>query len=124
MMEYHWRKEAWLNVLNLAAAAFLVVSPWLFGFASAVEASRNAWICGVAIGIVSIASIFAYAAWEDSASLVLGLWLIVSPWVLRFHDTVPSAMHVNVAIGIVVAVFAAGALWLSRAASPRMTARQ
>ena len=122
MMEHYWRKEAAFNILNLVAATCLFLTPWIFGFASVGEASRNAWICGVAIGIASLAAVFAYAEWEDWASLVLGLWLIVSPWLLGFHDTVMSATRVSVVVGIAVAVFSAGALWFMRHMPPRVTA--
>ena len=121
MMERHWRRNA-LDVINFVAAAFLFLSPWIFGFASVAEASRNAWICGVAIGIPSLAAVFAYAEWEGWASLALGLWLIVSSWILGFHHTVMSAMKVDVVVGITVAVFSAGALWFMRHTPPRVTA--
>lgn len=122
MMERYWRKEAAFDVLNLIAAIFLFLTPWIFGFTSVVEASRNAWICGVAIGLASLTAMFAYAEWEDWASLLLGLWLIVSPWVLGFHATMMSATRVDVAVGIAVAIFSAGALWFTRHMPPRVTA--
>ncbi len=101
-------------------AIFLFFTPWIFGFASVAEASRNAWICGAAIGVSSLAAV--YAEWEDWVSPVLGLWLIVSPWVLGFRETMMSATRVNVAVGIAVTVFSAGALWFMRHAPPRVTA--
>lgn len=121
MMERYWRKEAAFDVINFVAAAFLFLSPWIFGFASVAEASRNAWICGLAIGIPSLAAVFAYAEWEGWVSLVLGLWLIVSPWILGFHHTMTSAMRVDVVVGITVAVFSVGALFI-RHTPPRVTA--
>jgi hypothetical protein len=123
-VESPWRKEAWFDIINLAAAVFLVFSPWIFEFTAAAEANRNTWISGAVIGITSGAAIFAFAEWEDWASFVLGLWLIVSPWLLRFHDTVPSAMRVDIATGIVVAVFATGALWLTHREPTGIAARQ
>ena len=49
------------------------------------------------------------AQWKDAVNLVLGLWLIVSPWALGF---VPDRMPTwNAwAVGVVIAVAALGAL--------------
>ena len=123
MQNLTWRnKAAFFDVINLLLAACLVLAPWIFKFTDVALASRNAWVCGTAIGLAAIAAIVTYSEWEEWASLLLGLWLVISPWVLGFHATALSAMRVDVAIGIAVAVFAAGRLWLMRHTPPRVTA--
>lgn len=47
--------------------------------------------------------------WQDGLSLILGLWLIVSPWVLGFTG-IGAAMWNAVVFGIVVALMALAAL--------------
>ena len=47
-------------------------------------------------------------AWEECSELVLGLWLIASPWVLKFN-TISTSRNAAVATGIVIAALA---LWV------------
>ena len=121
MMERYWRNEAAIDVLNLIAAIFLFLTPSIFRFASVAEASRNAWICGVAIGVDRSRRCLPTPMGKLGQSLV-GLWLIVSPWVLGFHITMMSATRADLAVGITVAMFSAAALWFTRDMPPRATA--
>ena len=57
---------------------------------------------GALIKSVSVASLVAFAKWEEWSVLVLGLWLAISPWVLGFHNA--TAMKINVGIGLFVIV--------------------
>jgi SPW repeat-containing protein len=104
-----WSNEKYCDFANLILAAVVFLSPWIFGFAIGPE-SRNAWIIGIVIAVLSIAALAAFAVWEELLNLVAGLWLIVSPWVLGFQGT--TAMRVHVVIGILVAALAAVELWL------------
>lgn len=49
------------------------------------------------------------AGWQDAATLILGIWLIVSPWAVGFYD-LSAAMWNGVLGGIVLALFALAAL--------------
>ena len=95
---------------NLVLAILLFISPWALGFASVNSAAWNAWVVAIAIAVVAIAAITAFAVWEEWINLLLGLWLIASPWALNFSaDARP--MWVHVVLGIIAAVMAAWALW-------------
>lgn len=107
------------DVVNLILGAFLFLTPWLFGYAPGAE-SWNAWIAGVIIAVLSIAALSAFAEWEEWLNLIVGLWVIVSPWLLSFSTNV-TAMWINVIIGIVVAVLAAIEIWLTHGTTPRVT---
>jgi SPW repeat len=104
-----WKSERVCDVLNLILGALLFFSPWIFSFASGAQ-SQNAMISGIIIAVLSIAALAAFAEWEEWLNLVVGLWVLVSPWVLGFADT--TAMWVHIVIGIVVAVVAAIELWM------------
>jgi len=122
MREQTWRQETIIDFIKLALAAFLILTPWIFGFTSAAVASGNAWISGAVIGLASIAAIVALAEWEEWVSLAFGLWVVISPWVLGFHTTAMSAMRADVAVGIAVALFAAAELWMMHHNPPHVTA--
>ena len=108
----------YLNVLPILGAV-LIFSPWIFGFAAGAP-SQNAWITGIAIVILSIAALAAFAAWEEWLNLAAGVWAIASPWLLGFQGT--TARTVHVVIGVLVAALAAAELWMRYQNPPRLTA--
>jgi len=122
MRDHRWTQEVIIDFIKLALAAFLILTPWMFGYTSAAVATGNAWISGVAIGLASIAAIVTMKQWEEWVSLVFGIWLAISPWVLGYHATVLSAMRADVAVGIAVAMFAAAELWIINRSPPHVAA--
>jgi hypothetical protein len=98
-----WRSESVLDVYNLCFAAFLFASPWLFAFASR-NGKVDDWISSAAVAAIAIAAIVGYANWKEWLNILLGAWLVVSPWVLGFAHT--KAMHFSIATGILVAFMA------------------
>ena len=99
-----------LDLYTLACGLFLAGAPWLFGFIRG--AGRiNAELVGAAVVVLSIASLLGFADWEEWLKVALGVWLIAAPWLLGFVHT--SAMHVSIAVGIVVAFLSLLELWLA-----------
>jgi len=104
-----WRKASVLDLYNLSFGLFLLISPWLFAYAS--EGARiDIRTSGAVIAAMSIAAFVAFSNWEEWLNLLVGLWLIASPWALGFLHT--RAMHVSIGVGAVVAFVAALELWL------------
>jgi hypothetical protein len=103
------KNERTCDVLNLILGAFLLISPWIFGFESGAQ-TQNAVICGLIIAVLSVAALSAFFEWEEWLNLIVGLWVFVSPWVLGFAGT---AMTVHVIVGALVAVIAAVELWMT-----------
>jgi SPW repeat-containing protein len=118
MME-NWTNAKLCDVANLVLGAILFLSPWIFGF-DAGTISQNAHITGIVIAIIAIAALAAFAVWEEWLNLIVGLWALVSPWVLGFHGTT-NAMTVHVVIGALVAILAAVELWMMSQNPPRLT---
>jgi hypothetical protein len=115
-----WRNPAACDVANLILGALLFISPWIFRFSPGAE-SWNAWIAGGIIAVLSIAALAAFAEWEEWINLIVGLWILVSPWALEFSDSI-NAMRTAVIIGAIVAVIAAVELWILHRSPPRLTA--
>lgn len=111
-----WTNAKLCDVGNLILGGILFLSPWLFHLPAGAE-FKNAVIFGIVIVVLSIAALAAFAVWEEWLNLIVGLWLIVSPWVLKFQGT--SAMRIDVVIGIIVAVLAAIELWSMSQIPPR-----
>ena len=104
-----WRHQSALDCYTAAFGLFLFVSPWLFAYADK-NARLDLWASGAAIAAISVAAIVAFSNWEEWLNLLLGFWLIASPWLLEFVHT--RAMHVSIALGALVAFMAALELWL------------
>jgi hypothetical protein len=113
-----WTNAKLCDVANLILGAFLFASPWIFGFTGG-GVSENANIAGIIIAILAIAALAAFAVWEEWLNLIVGLWTLVSPWILGFQGT--TAMTVHVIVGAAVAVLAAIELWLMSHDWPRLT---
>lgn len=105
-----WKNERTCDVLNLILGALLFISPWAFAFTAGPQ-SQNAVISGIVIAVLSIAALAAFAQWEEWLNLIVGLWVVASPWLLGFTDT--TAMWVHVVIGAIVAAIAAVELWMT-----------
>src|ERR1700754_3237688 len=71
------------------------------------------------IAVLAIAALAAFAVWEEWLNLIVGLWVLVSPWVLGFQGT--TARTVHVIVGILVAILAAIELWLMSQNPPPLT---
>ncbi len=104
-----WRRETILDIYTLALGAFLFVAPWLFSYVRE-SARADDWTSSVLVVAMAAAAVLAFAEWQEWASLVLGLWVTASPWLLGFTHT--KAMHVNVGVGLVIAFMSALELWL------------
>jgi hypothetical protein len=123
-MEIQWKVENWTNakwcdVVNLVLGALLFLSPWILGF-DAGTVSQSAYFSGIVIAVLAIAALAAFAVWEEWLNLIVGLWTLVSPWVLGFQGT--TAMTVHVIIGAAVAILAAIELWMMSQIPPRLPA--
>lgn len=73
------------------------------------DALWNAWLVGAAIVLVSAGRLIVELPdpWQDGTHAALGLWLMVSPWVLGFSSHATARTN-SIIVGFLVAVLA---LW-------------
>lgn len=109
MSKIRWRRETILDVYNLALGAFLLVAPWLFSYAYE-SAKADDWVSSAIVIASSAEALVAFAEWEEWVGIVVGLWVLASPWLLGFQHA--KAMPVNVAVGLAIAFMSALELWL------------
>lgn len=101
--------KRWQDWVTLVLGAWMVLSPWVYGFSADHAAMLNAVIFGAAIVVYSVIELSIPRMWEEWLMLAAGVWLLVSPWVLDFQAK--SAAMWNTAVsGIVLAVLAMWAL--------------
>lgn len=96
----------WQDWTNLVLAVWLVISPWLLQFAAGFGvAAWNAWISGVIVAVIAGAALMRAQPWEEWTNLVIGAWLVISPWVLAFSGNAAATWN-TVAVGLLVLALA------------------
>lgn len=107
------KMKHWQDPLSIIAGLWMIVSPWVLAHQAAAAPTWNAVIVGALIALAALYALFQVFAWQEWSNLVLGLWLIASPWVLGF-SAMTSAMLNAVIVGAVVAALAFWALATDR----------
>lgn len=101
----HW--QDWADVL---LGIIVLISPWILNFTHAPAPTYNAVIVGLAIIALSVLALRHLEPWEEWLNIGLGLWLIISPWVLAY-GTASSARASHVGLGLLITLLAASELW-------------
>lgn len=114
------REKRWQDWLNLLIGIWLFISPWVMGYVgSNAAANWNAWILGVAIVVFSAIAVSLPQAWEEVINILLGIWMVISSWVIGVTS---RAVETNfVIVGLLVILFAAWAMAMSRTSTRRTT---
>ncbi len=121
-------RQRWQDWATLVLGLWIIASPLLFFVPAATSAATpatsgwahwslyfssieqwNFYIVGLALVIVGVAALYSGRLWEEWIDVVLGLWLLASPWVLRYADQSMLKWDA-VIVGLVVAALAAWAL--------------
>lgn len=92
----------WRDAVNLVLGLWLIASPWALSFATEPAPMWNASAIGAIIAVAAVAALFAFHRWEEWAEAALGLWLIVSPYLLGFAMQMAATWN-HVLVGIIVA---------------------
>ena len=107
------KEKRWQDWLNLLIGIWLFISPWVIGFAGTdYAASWNAWILGVGIVVFSAIAVSMPQAWEEVINILLGIWMVISSWVIGV--TTRAAETNAVIVGLLVILFAAWAMAMNR----------
>lgn len=97
----------WQDPVNLILGIWMLISPWVLGYQGETSAMWNAVVLGILIGAAAIGALAQPKAWAEWANVVLGIWLVIAPWILGF-----SAMREPMANAVIVGVATAVlALW-------------
>ena len=100
----------WQDWINVILGLWTVASPWTLGFVTDGSlAAPTAWILGAAIIIFGGIAVYMHKAWEEALSVVLGICLFISPWVLGFADRQTPTTNALV-VGLLVTAFAVWAM--------------
>lgn len=93
-----------LSGINVLAGIWLIIAPFILHYNSA----GNKWqeiIFGIIVAILGLVRFVApHISWPSWINLLIGLWMIISPWTIA--NTTTSARWNEVIVGIIVAVLA------------------
>ncbi len=90
----------WQDWAHLLLAVWLFLSPWVLGFADSETVAWNAWLVAVIVATAAVVSIGRYSPQAQWVAVVMGAWLIVSPWLLRTAALAPAAYWNLAAVGL------------------------
>lgn len=108
---------------TLLTAVYAAVSPWVIGFGDTRSLVANDFI----VGIVCVALAFVFAmALDRSHGMtwtlpVLGVWFIVSPWILHGVSPHGAMLWSNVIAGAVLTVMGLNAMYFGMRARSSTT---
>jgi len=91
----------WQDVVNLLLGIWAFLTPWVVGRHPGATIVDNYVIVGTLITFCAGAALVAFRPWQEGINMVLGAWLLISPWWLQFR-TVPAFIWSAIVIGAVV----------------------
>ena len=114
-----WKKMTgdWQDSFNVLLGLWLAVSPWILQFQDVRPALANAVLIGAVIAIMSLAAVISFRYWEEWLDMVIGAWLVVSPWVLGITALTLATWNF-VIVGALVFALAAWSLYAHGAHHP------
>lgn len=96
----------WVDWVNVMLGAWLIASPWFFtAFQGDAPSAWSSWSVGAGIVTLGFVAMYKPAIWRDTLGILLGAWLIASPWMLGFGSAVAANA---VIVGVLVVSYA---LW-------------
>lgn len=108
------KKANWENRISLFFGVWLFITPWILmeriAGASFYNATMwNAWITGFIIASFAIMALLDLRPWEEMVNMMVGVWLILSPWILGYAVDRTLAWN-SVIAGMIVSVLSVLAL--------------
>jgi O-antigen/teichoic acid export membrane protein len=102
----HHTWEDWIGMLLGIAIG---LSPWFVGMQDQQGVMWNALIIGGLVVALSGLEMVDLRRWEETATAILGAWLICSPFILDYAGSTLATWHL--VLGTLVVLLAALELW-------------
>lgn len=95
------KRRQWQDGLNLLLGLWLIIAPWVLGFADTRIAVGNSVIMGVAVLIISFSALVTPDIWEEWINLLLGFLLVISPVTTGYTDQTTAVVN-SLVVGLVI----------------------
>lgn len=98
--------------LTLMAGLYVAMSPWIVGFDGISTLMINDLITGLAVTLLALGFASAFGRTHGVAWVtpLLGVWVIITPWVVSGISTTTGIILSNVISGAVVVLLGLGAM--------------
>ena len=107
--------KRWQDLVNGVLGLYMFASPSILGFAApGSTATRAAWILGLAIVVFAGIAVYMPKAWEEALNIILGVYLLASPWGLGYSDQARPTTNA-VVVGLLVTALAVWAMLMDTA---------
>lgn len=97
--------ERWQDLFGFLTGLWLFLSPWLMDYTPLNHAAWSAYSVGAALVVFEAVALVQPAIWEELVDVALGMWLLVSPFVLGFMAETAVAMNAMI-VGVTVIALA------------------
>lgn len=106
-------KTQWQDWVLSLLGLWMFASPWLFAFTGQSMPAWNSYIAGAIVLILSLAALVNFTVWEEWINVAVGLWLVISPWLLGYANMTSMTWN-QVIVGLLVVILAAWDVWTMR----------
>ncbi|ATD59594.1 MAG: SPW repeat protein [Janthinobacterium svalbardensis] len=106
-MASNFKLKRWQDQVILLLGLWLLVSPWAFSYPEGSPQMINAFASGLVIAVLAAFDLYKTYFWAVVVNLLVGVWVGVSPWVLRIAEQ-RVVLWNELIVGIAVVVLA---LW-------------
>lgn len=93
----------WQDQLILILGLWQFISPWVFSYPIPSAEAWNAFGAGAVLAMLAAFDLYKTYFWAVLLNLLVGIWVAISPWVLRIadqRDTLWNCLIVGVAVVI------------------------
>ena len=111
--------KQWEDWCNWLLGIWLCISPWTLQFNLDSVATQATVIPGLLIIVAEVVTLSVFRAWEEWINVILGAWLVISPWALGI--SVPAARANFAVVGLLVMALAFYEFWEARRQSGKQT---
>ncbi|MEW5424066.1 SPW repeat protein [Amorphus sp. 3PC139-8] len=127
------QKSGWQDWANIVLAVLLFITPWVFQFTTPTDttgasetnavsaAAWNAWVSALVVAALAAAALLRFAEWEEWLNAAVGIWLVVSPWLLGYV-ALAEAMWSAIVLGALIAISSSWKALETRSGGWRATA--
>jgi hypothetical protein len=97
--------QRWQDWVILALGVWLFFAPFFMSYGSTTGAAAwSSYVVGAAVAVFATSALWTPASQSEAwVNLVLGLWLVIAPFVLGFYAGEAVAAWNHIVVGILIA---------------------
>ena len=102
--------RSWEDWVGMLLGVLIGISPWLAEQQSDQAVNWNAVLVGALVLVLAQLEYVSLQRWEEAGEIVIGLWLIASPFTFGYTEAGPLR-YWHFVLGAIIALLATWELW-------------